>query len=125
MPALERGDTAMRSFITMVFLCALVTAADGQDRRDWQSLAQLQAGDRIRLSLKTGPVEGVFQSWTPQQVMAGTVVGRREDVLKVERYRKGGRGRVRNAAIGAAVGFGGGFAIGAAVGGCHQGEFLC
>jgi hypothetical protein len=115
----------MRSFITMVFLCALVTAADGQDRRDWQSLAQLQAGDRIRLSLKTGPVEGVFQNWTPLQVAAGTVTARREDVLKIERYRKGGGGRGKHAAIGAAVGFGGGFAIGAAVGGCHPNELLC
>jgi len=108
-----------------VVLCGLATTADGQERRDWQSLAQLQAGDRIRLTLKTGPVEGVFQSWTPQQVTAGTVSARREDVLKVERYGKSGRGRARNAALGAAIGFGGGFAIGAGVGGCHQGEFLC
>ena len=119
-----RGDTALRSLLTLVLLCALGTAAEGQDRRDWQSVAQLQAGDRIRLSLKTGAVEGAFQNWTPQQVTAGTMTARREDVLKIERYRKGGWGRGKHAALGAVVGFGGGFAIGEAAGGCHQGE-LC
>lgn len=112
----------MRSFLTLVLICVLGPAADGQDRRDWQSLAQLKAGDRIRLSLKTGPMEGAFQSWTPQQVTAGTATARREDVLKIERYRQGG-GRGKSAGIGALIGFGGGFAIGAAAGGCHQGQF--
>jgi len=115
----------MRSFMTVVLLCALGTAANGQDPRDWQSLAQLQAGDKIRLSMKTGPVDGAFRNWTPQQVTAGTVTARREDVVKIERYRKGGWGRGTHAAIGAAVGFGGGFAFGAAVGGCRPNEFLC
>jgi len=114
----------MRSFMTVVLLCALGTAANGQDPRDWQSLAQLQAGDKIRLSMKTGPVDGAFRNWTPQQVTAGTVTARREDVVKIERYRKGGWGRARHAALGAAIGFGGGAAIGAAVGGCRQGQ-LC
>jgi hypothetical protein len=115
-------------FLTLVLICALGTAAQGQDRHDWQSLAQLRAGDRIRLSLRTGPVTAAFQSWTPQQVTAGTVTARREDVLKIERYRPGGWGRGKTAAVGAViglgVGFGGGFAIGAAVGGhCNQGGF--
>jgi hypothetical protein len=73
-----------------VLLCPLATAAETQDRQDWQSLAHLKAGDRIRLTLKTGPVDGAFQSWTPQQVTAGTVTARRHDVLKIERYRQGG-----------------------------------
>jgi hypothetical protein len=98
------------------------TAAEGQDRRDWQSLARLQAGEKIRRSLKTEPVEAAFQNWTPQQVTAGTVTARREDVLKIERYRQGGRERGKTAAIGALIGFGGGFAFGAATGGCHLGE---
>jgi len=115
----------MRSFLTLAFLCAFGAAANAQDRHDWQSLAQLQTGDRIRLSLKTGPVEGAFRSWTPQQVTAGTLIARKEDVRKIERYRQGGWGRGRHAALGAAVGFGGGFAFGAAVGGCHPGEFFC
>jgi hypothetical protein len=116
-------------FLTLVIIGALGTAAQAQDRHDWQSLAQLQAGDRIRLSLRTGPVTAAFQNWTPQQVTAGTVAAKREDVIKIERYRPGGWGRGKTAAIGAAiglgVGFGGGFAVGAATGGCRSGEFLC
>jgi hypothetical protein len=69
---------AFRSFLMMTVMCAVGTAAEGQDRRDWQSLAQLQAGDRIRLSLKTGPVTGAFQNWTPQQVTAGTVTAKKK-----------------------------------------------
>jgi hypothetical protein len=113
----------MRLFLKVVLLSALAAAAHAQDRHDWQSLARLQPGDRIRLSLKTGPVEGAFQDWTPQQVTAGTVTAKREDVLKIERYRHGGS-RVKHAAIGALIGFGAGFAIGAgATGNCHAGEF--
>jgi hypothetical protein len=118
-----RKDTALRSLLTLVLLCVLGTVAKGQDRHDWQSLARLQAGDRIRLSLKTGPVEGAFQNWTAQQVTAGTMTASRENVLKIERYRQGGWGRGKTAAVGALIGFGGGFAIGAATGGCHQGQF--
>jgi len=120
--------SASRSFLTLVLISALGTA-EGQNPREWQSLAQLQAGDRIRLSLRTGPVTAAFQNWTPQQVTAGTVTARREDVLKIERYRPGGWGRGKTAAVGAViglgVGFGGGFAVGAARGGCRSGEFLC
>jgi len=116
-------NTALRSFLMVALMCALGTVVEGQDRRDWQSLAQLQTGDRIRLSLKTGPVEGAFQNWTPQQVTAGTVTATKEDVLKIERYRQGGMGRGKHAAIGALIGFGGGFAIGAAVGGCNKNQF--
>src|ERR1035438_2458841 len=101
----------MRSFLILGLLCAPPAAIDAQDRHDWQSLAQLQAGDRIRLSLKTGPVTGVFQTWTPEQVTAGTVIAKKDDVLKIERYRSGGSGRGKKAAIGALIGFGGGFAI--------------
>jgi hypothetical protein len=98
------------------------TAAEAQDRREWQSLAQLQAGDRIHMSLKTGPVDGAFHNWTPQQVTAGPVTARRGDVLRIERYREGGGGRGKAASIGALIGFGGGFAIGAGAFGCHQGQ---
>ena len=66
-----------RSFLILAFLCVIGTAIEAQDRHDWQSLAQLQAGDKIRLSLKTGPVTGVFQTWTPEQVTAGTVTARK------------------------------------------------
>jgi hypothetical protein len=117
------NDTALRSLLTVALMCALGTAAAGRDRHDWQSLEQLQIGDRIRLSLKTGPVDGGFHNWTPQQVTAGTVTAKREDVLKIERYRPGGGGRAVHAAIGALIGFGGGFAIGAGVTGCNKNQF--
>jgi hypothetical protein len=101
------------SFTKLMLLSALVAAAHGQDRHDWQSLAQLHSGDRVRMHLKTGAVTGTFQNWTPQGVTVGTVMAKREDVLKIERYRYGGS-RAKHAAVGALIGFGGGFAIGAA-----------
>jgi hypothetical protein len=115
----------MRLFPTLVIASALVAGAEAQDRSDWQSLAQLRAGDNLRLSLKTGPVKGAFQSWTPQDVTAGSVIAKKDDVLKIERYRHGG-GRGRRAALGALIGFGGGFVIGVAADPrCNPGEFLC
>ena len=107
-----------RTFLALVALCGLVTAAAAQDVHDWQSLAKLRTGDDLRLSLRTGPATGAFQTWTPQQMTAGTVTARREDVLKIERYRLGRRERGQRAALGAIIGFGGGFALGAAGGGC-------
>ena len=47
----------MRSIIAILVLFALGTAATGQDRHDWQSLAQLRAGEKIRLVIKTGSIE--------------------------------------------------------------------
>jgi hypothetical protein len=97
---------------------ALALAACGQELHDWQTAARLQAGDRVRLSLKTGHVDGEFHSWTVQDLTVGTVTAKREDVRKIERYRHGGS-RGKHVAIGALIGFGGGFAIGASVtGGC-------
>jgi hypothetical protein len=118
----KRVDSTVRLVLMFLLMCAFGTAAHAQDRRDWQSLSKLHAGDTVRLSLKSGPVVGAFQSWTPQQVTAGAVTARREDVLRIERYHHGS-GRGKHAAIGALIGFGGGFAIGAAAGGCHQGQF--
>jgi hypothetical protein len=69
--------------------------------------------------LKTGPVEGEFQNWTPEEATFGTVTAKREDVIKIERYRRGGS-RAKHAAFGAMIGFAGGFAIGAGVEGCHS-----
>lgn len=113
----------MRSYLILAVVCWLGTAVHAQDRRDWQSLAQLQPGDKIRLSLKTGPVIGVFQTWTPEQVTAGTLTARKDDVLKIERFRHGGGGRGKSAAIGALIGFGGGFAVGAGLTGCNHDQF--
>jgi hypothetical protein len=102
------------SFTKLMLLSALVAAAHGQDRHDWQSVSQLHAGDRVRLSLKTGPVNGAFQNWTPEDLTVGTVTTKREDVRKIEVYRHGGS-RAKHIGIGALIGFGGGFAIGASV----------
>jgi hypothetical protein len=109
----------MRSFLILAAVCSL-TALHAQDRHDWQSLAQLRPGDNIRLSLKTGPVTGVFQAWTPEQVTAGTVTARKEDVVKIERYRPGTWGRGKTAAVGALIGFGVGFGVGAGLIGCNR-----
>jgi hypothetical protein len=114
----------LRTFFGLVLIGALGSAAAAQGLHDWQSLARLRTGDRVRLDLKAGPVDGAFQSWTPQQVTAGTVTAKREDVRRIERYRQGGWGRGQTIALGAAIGFGGGFAIGAvAAGHCGSGTF--
>ena len=112
-----------RPFLTLLLMCAMGTAAKGQDRREWQSLTLLHAGDTILMSLKAGPVKGAFRSWTPQQVMAGQVTAQKEDVLKIERYRQSGWGHGKTAFVGAMVGFGAGFAVGAAAGGCDSVSF--
>jgi hypothetical protein len=111
----------VRSLLILAAAVCISTAVYAQDRHDWQSLAQLHAGDNIRLSLKTGASTGVFQSWTPEQVTAGAVTAKKEDVLKIERYRQGTWGRGKSAAVGALIGFGAGFGIGAGLTGCdHQ-----
>lgn len=104
----------MRLFLKLMLLGALVAPAQGQDPHDWQSVSRLQAGDRVRASLKTGPVKGMFQNWTPEGATVWTVTARREDVLKIERYRHG-MSRAKRAAFAAAIGFGGGFTVGASV----------
>jgi hypothetical protein len=122
----------MRSIPTSIaasaFLASLLLAAtaQAQDRSDWQSLAQLHPGDNVRLTIKSGSSEGVFQSWTPQQVTVGAVTAKKEDVVKIELHSRGrGLGRSKKALIGALIGFGGGFGIGAAVrGNCQPGHSI-
>jgi hypothetical protein len=111
----------LRGLLILALLCAVRTTDQAQDRSDWQSLAVLHPGDKVRLTVKSGSSEGVFQSWTPERVSVGAVTARKEDVLKVELYSKGGGlGRGKKALIGALIGFGGAFAIGAGVEGCHS-----
>jgi hypothetical protein len=124
-PGSRRNHTAVRSLRALVLIGALIGAVNAQDQRDWQSLAKLQAGDRLRLSLKTGSSDGLFQTWTPEDVKVGSMTSKKEDVFKIERFRPGSHGRGKHAAIGALIGFGGGFIVGAAVGNCRQGELLC
>jgi hypothetical protein len=113
----------MRLTARPLLILALVCTAQGQDRHDWQSLVKLQAGDRIRLTLKTGSSTEVFQSFTAEDLKAGTLTPKKEDVLKIERFGHAGWGRGKKAALGAAIGFGGGFAVGAAVTGCDHQQF--
>jgi hypothetical protein len=112
--------------LAVVVLLSLAATSAAQNRDDWQSLSQLKTGDKVRISLKSEKsFTAPFQNWTPEQVTAGTVSAKKEEVRKVERYRQGAWSRGRTAGVGALVGFGGGFAIGAAAGGCHQGDIFC
>ena len=79
----------MRRHHTVILLLS-VMACSAQDTGNWQRLAQLQPGDQVRLSWKAhGHVTGPFQTWTPEQVTVGSTAAKREDVAKLERYRKG------------------------------------
>jgi hypothetical protein len=105
--------------IVAVFL--FVALAEAQDRSAWQSISQLQAGDKVKLSLKTrGSMTGIFQSSTPDQVTVGSTIAKREDVAKLERYKKGAWSRGKTALVGAAIGGGAGLIAGIAVGGCNH-----
>jgi hypothetical protein len=109
----------MRLNFFPLLILALACTVHGQDRHDWQSLTKLQAGDKIRLTLKTGSSTEVFQSFTPEELKSGTLTAKKDDVLKIERFGHGGWSRGKKAALGAAIGFGGGFAVGAAATGCN------
>lgn len=111
------------SFPLLLLVCLLGSDANGQDLHDWQSVARLHAGDKVRLTLKTGPTEGLFRNWTPQQITVGKVTATKEDVLKIEQHRPSAKSRAKWAAVGAIVGFGVGFGIGAALTGCRNGQY--
>jgi hypothetical protein len=61
--------------------------------------------------------------WTAEQVTVGSTTAKREDVTKLERYRKGGWSRGKTAAVGALIGGGSGLAVGVAGGGCSRHGF--
>jgi hypothetical protein len=108
----------------IIAVLLFVTLADAQDRSAWQSISQLQAGDEVKLSLKThGSMTGIFQSSTPDQVTVGSTIARREEVAKLERYKKGGWSRGKTALVGAAIGGGAGVIAGVAAGGCNHNSF--
>ena len=110
----------MRLCLPIVLLFALATVSAAQDTHSWDSVGRLKPGDQVRLSLRPGSSRtGDFQNWTQEQVTVGGVTDKKQEVLKIERYRPGGWSRGKKAAVGALIGFGGGFAIGAAVGGCE------
>jgi hypothetical protein len=112
--------------VSPLLLLALACAVQAQDPHDWQSLTKLQTGDKIRLTLKTGSSTDAFQSFTPDDLKAGTLTAKKDDILKIERLSHAGWSRGKKAALGAAIGFGGGFAVGAAATGCdHRQIGIC
>ena len=113
----------MRLAVRPLLILTLACSALAQDHHDWQSLTKLQTGDKIQLTLKTGSSTEVFQSVTPEELRAGTLTAKKEDVVKVEHFGHAGWGRGKKAALGAVIGFGGGFAIGAAASGCNRQQF--
>jgi hypothetical protein len=102
-----------------MLLFALLLPA--QDRSVWQNLAQLEMGDRVKLSIKgRDSVVGPFQSQTPEQVTVGSTTAARTDVTKLERYQNGGWSWGKAALVGAVIGGGAGAAIGAGAAGCDH-----
>ena len=102
----------------VVLLLSLPAISAAQDVYSWQSLSQLGIGDKVRVSVTKGKsLTGPFQDWTAEQVTVAAVTAKKAEVRKVERFRRGGRGRGRRAGFGALIGFGGGFAFGIAAGG--------
>ena len=89
----------------------------GQQVSDWQSLSRLQPGDQVKVSLKSGAkVKGEFRSWSADGVTVGSGNASRLDVIRLDRYRKGGR--AKRVVIASLIGAAGGGALGAGVGGC-------
>jgi len=91
---------------------------EAKTHQDWErSMARLHAGDRLHVSLKTGPVNATFVSATAQDFTADSGTVKREDVLRIERIRtKEGGSRGKHALIGALIGVGAGAALGAIIG---------
>jgi hypothetical protein len=105
-------------------LLFLVLNCYAQDRFLWQSLDRLQAGDQVRLSLKSHiAITGTFGGWTPEQITVNSTSEKREDVTKLERLRKAGWSRGKTAVVGALIGGGAGVAVGVAGGGCSSHGF--
>ena len=91
---------------------------------DWVvPMARLRPG--VTAQQAQAALTGPFQEWNAEEIILGTVAAKRQNVLKVERFRSGGRRR--RAAFGAIIGFGVGFALGMAgdcsstLGPCFQG----
>lgn len=118
-------------FAGLLLCCATVHA---QDRADWQALAQLHPGDRVTIALKahgssaqrslSQKNDGIFQSWTPDQINMDSATVRREDVQTVARYRKTGWGRGKSALLGAGIGGAIGAGVGIGLGGGDCGHSI-
>jgi hypothetical protein len=111
-------------FTSLAVLMASTCAA--QDGSAWQAIAGVPPGTKVRLSLKSHErVTDTLRGSTAEQVTVGNVVAKREDVLKLERFRTGGWSRGKTAAVGALIGGGAGAAIGVASDTCHRGDIIC
>ncbi len=118
--AFKKEKAVLRSFTAFLLSLTLLVATPlsaAQPSHDWQhAIGQLRPGDHLRLSLKTGPIDGLFTSSTAQDITVDSTTTPKEAVLKIQRYgamaAHPAKRRARNAAIGAAIGFGAGFAIG-------------
>jgi hypothetical protein len=91
----------------LILLPALLLSAD-QDRRDWQALQHLKAGQRVEVSRKQGQAEnGALASVTDESLTLRTkqsdVTIARADVARVIR-RGSGRAKWYGLAAGAAAG---------------------
>ena len=96
----------------------------GQQVSDWRSLARLQPGDQVKVSLKSGgAVTGEFQSWSDEGLAVGLTHANRPDVVRLERYRKGGWSFKKRVAVAGLIGAASGAAFGVAVGGCKVNSF--
>src|ERR1017187_2156481 len=116
--------STMSCCLPAVLLLFSALTSYAQDQSAWQSLAQLQAGDQVRLSLKSrSAITGTFGGWTPQQITVNSTTEKRENVTKLERYRKPGWSRGKTAVVGAVIGGGAGVAVGVAGGGCSSHGF--
>lgn len=91
--------------------------ANGQDRTDWRSLGRLIPGDRVVVSLNTrGTTGGIFKEWSPEWIALDFGTARREEVLKISRYRTGVWSRGKTALLGAAIGGAAGLGVGIGTG---------
>lgn len=103
-------------YLSGIFLFPLVAIA--QDSHDWGALQQLKSGERVAVSLKAHrTTEGIFQSWSQQEIVLDSGTLPKEAVRKISRYRKGVWSRGKTALVGAGIGGGAGLAIGLAAGG--------
>jgi hypothetical protein len=89
--------TAGLNSVRIAAVLSLALSCAAQDQFDWQSLATLLTGDRVRLTLRSHkPVTGTYKERTGDQITVDAIVANKADLVKVERYGRGwGRGKPR------------------------------